>query len=208
MRKHGSGNAGTTNAFRVLGVKLGDGGAGRRRPQRRDPGRARPLVLSDPAGDRPRGLRLCRRPQLLHLPAGQGGQRGGHRSRRRARHDAHPHGHSWSALFVLLLLTTRIVSIASIACTIVFPVMAVVFDQPLAYIVVCCLMSAVVLWAHRGNFRRLWRRQEPRVKFPWNKTTARPAATEWPTWPTPRPVWPVVRWAEGALYWVARRDVA
>ena len=72
-------------------------------------------------------------------------------------------------IFVLLLFTTRIVSIASIVGTIMFPVMAVVFHQPLAYIVGACVMAAVVLWAHRGNFRRLWTRQEPRVRFPWNK---------------------------------------
>jgi hypothetical protein len=36
-------------------------------------------------------------------------------------------------------------------------------------------MAAVVLYAHRGNFGRLWRRQEPRVKFPWNKRRARAA---------------------------------
>lgn len=78
------------------------------------------------------------------------------------------------ALFVILLLTARIVSVASISATIVFPVTAVVLHQPWPYIAVCCLMSLVVLWAHRANFKRLWRRKEPRVVFPWNKRTPKP----------------------------------
>jgi hypothetical protein len=47
--------------------------------------------------------------------------------------------------------------------------MAVVFHQPLPYIVGACVMAAVVLWAHRGNMVRLWHRTESRVTFPWNK---------------------------------------
>jgi glycerol-3-phosphate acyltransferase PlsY len=72
-------------------------------------------------------------------------------------------------LYGLLVVSTRIVSIASIACTIALPIMAAVLKEPLEYVIACCLMSAIVLWAHRGNFRRLWRREERRVTFPWNK---------------------------------------
>ena len=64
-------------------------------------------------------------------------------------------------LFVVLLLTTRIVSVASITSTIALPVGAGllyrygtgVWDTPLAYVVACCLMAAVVLWAHRTTCR-------------------------------------------------------
>ena len=72
-------------------------------------------------------------------------------------------------VYIVLLLSTRVVSVASIACAVLLPVMAVVFREPLPYILVSCLMSALVLWAHRGNMRRLWRRTEPRVTFPWNR---------------------------------------
>jgi glycerol-3-phosphate acyltransferase PlsY len=80
-------------------------------------------------------------------------------------------------VFVVLLVTVRIVSIASIAATVMYPVMAVVFKEPLAYIIGACIMSTVVLWAHRGNFRRIYKGQEPRVKFPWNKRTAEPTTS-------------------------------
>lgn len=169
VREHGSGNAGTTNAFRVLGVKLG----------------VAVLVADVLKGVLPVLLaKYLSTPLVTVLVAfacvighnysiflrGKGGK--GVATGAGAALAMMPVPMAIViALFVALLLTTRIVSIASIVCTIMFPVMAVVFHQPLAYIVGACVMAAVVLWAHRGNFRRLWKRQEPRFKFPWDKRT-------------------------------------
>ena len=170
VRNQGSGNAGTTNAFRVLGVKLGV------------------AVL---VGDVLKGVLPVLLAKYLSTPLvtvlvafacvighnysvflrGKGGK--GVATGAGAALAMMPIPMLIVVVvFLLVLLTTRVVSIASIVCTIMFPVMAVVFHQPLAYIVGACVMAAVVLWAHRGNFRRLWNRQEPRVKFPWNKQAA------------------------------------
>ena len=170
VRKVGSGNAGTTNAFRALGVKLGV------------------AVL---VGDLLKGVvpvviaRLVlheQHPVVIVLVAfacilghnysiflrGKGGK--GVATGAGAALALMPVPMAIVVgIFVFLLLVVRIVSIASIAATIMYPVMAAVFQRPLAYIVGACVMAAVVLWAHRGNFRRLWNRQEPRVKFFWNK---------------------------------------
>jgi acyl phosphate:glycerol-3-phosphate acyltransferase len=170
VRKVGSGNAGTTNAFRALGVKLG---------------------IAVLLGDLLKGVvpvvvaRLVlhdEHPVVSVLVAfacvighnysiflrGKGGK--GVATGAGAALALMPIPMAIVVgIFVFLLLTVRIVSIASIAATIMYPVMAVVFWQPLAYILGACVMATVVLWAHRGNFRRLWKRQEPRVKFPWNK---------------------------------------
>jgi glycerol-3-phosphate acyltransferase PlsY len=170
VREHGSGNAGTTNAFRVLGIKLG----------------IAVLVLDVVKGIVPvvvaRLVLQDEHPAIVVVVAfacilghnysvflrGKGGK--GVATGAGAALAMMPLPMAIVVLgFVALLLTTRIVSLASIVCTILFPVMAVVFHQPLAYIAGACVMSVVVLWAHRGNFRRLWRRQEPRVRFPWNK---------------------------------------
>ncbi len=167
VRKHGSGNAGTTNAFRVLGVKLG----------------VAVLVADLLKGVLPVLLaKYLSTPLVTVLVAfacvaghnyslflrGKGGK--GVATGAGAALAMMPIPMAIVVvLFTLLLVTTRIVSVASIVCTIMFPVMAVVFHQPLAYIVGACVMAVVVLWAHRGNFRRLWKRQEPRVSFPWNK---------------------------------------
>jgi glycerol-3-phosphate acyltransferase PlsY len=170
VRDHGSGNAGTTNAFRVLGMKLG---------------------LAVLVADLLKGVLPVLLAKYLSTPLatvlvafacvaghnyslflrGKGGK--GVATGAGAALAMMPIPMTIVVvLFGLLLATTRIVSVASIVCTIMFPVMAVVFHQPLAYIVGACVMAVVVLWAHRGNFRRLWKHEEPRVTFPWNKKTA------------------------------------
>lgn len=177
LRSHGSGNAGTTNAFRVLGVRLGiavliaDVLKG-----------VVPVLLARLLLDRYTsasdsqvalvtvfvGLACIAGHNYSLFLRGKGGK--GVATGAGAALAMMPIPMAFVVgLFIVLLLTVRIVSVASIACTVAFPVTAVVLDQPIPYIVLCCLMSAVVLWAHRGNFVRLWRRTEPRVSFPWNK---------------------------------------
>lgn len=177
VREHGSGNAGTTNAFRVLGVRLGvvvliaDLLKG-----------AVPVILARVAVAHIGLSHDLAGPLVTVLVAfacvighnysiflrGRGGK--GVATGAGAAIGMMPIPMAvLIAIFVVLLLTTRTVSVASITCTVLLPVMAYLFHQPLPYIVGCCLMSAVVLWAHRGNMVRLWHRTEPRVVFPWNK---------------------------------------
>jgi len=172
VRHRGSGNAGTTNAFRVLGSRLG---------------------LAVLFADLLKGIipvvlaRYLSTPLVTVLVAfacvtghnysvflrGRGGK--GVATGAGAAIGMMPIPMAiLIGLYLLLLFGSRVVSIASITCTILLPVMAVVFRQPLPYVVVCCLMSIVVLWAHRGNFGRLWRHDEPRVVFPWNKRRSDP----------------------------------
>jgi glycerol-3-phosphate acyltransferase PlsY len=168
LRKQGSGNAGTTNAFRVLGVKMGTAVLVADLLKGVIPVVIADLVLGEPTVTVLVALATVAGHNYSIFLRGKGGK--GVATGAGAAIAMMPLvGAVLVGLFLLLLLTTRVVSIASIACTVMLPVMAVVFDEPLAYIIVSCLMSAVVLWAHRGNLRRLWRRQEPRVTFPWNK---------------------------------------
>jgi glycerol-3-phosphate acyltransferase PlsY len=172
VRRHGSGNAGTTNAFRVLGSRLG---------------------LAVLFADLLKGVIPVVLARYLSTPLvtvfvafacvaghnysvflrGRGGK--GVATGAGAAIGMMPIAMAaLVGLYLALVFGTRLVSVASITCTILLPVMAVVFHQPLPYIVVCCLISIVVLWAHRGNFARLWRREERRVVFPWNKRRSQP----------------------------------
>lgn len=172
VRQHGSGNAGTTNAFRVLGPRLG---------------------LAVLFADLLKGIIPVVLARYLSTPlvtvfvafacvAGhnysvflRGGGGKGVATGAGAAMGMMPIPMAiLVGLYLVLFFGTRVVSIASIVCTILLPVMAVAFRQPLPYIVVCCLMSIVVLWAHRGNFVRLWRREERRIIFPWNKRRSDP----------------------------------
>jgi glycerol-3-phosphate acyltransferase PlsY len=172
VRKHGSGNAGTTNAFRVLGPPLGIAVLVCDILKGVIPVLVARLVLGDEE-DAPLvtvfvALACVAGHNYSILLRGRGGK--GVATGAGAALAMMPIAMAFViALFVILLLTTRIVSLASIIATVVFPVTAVVLDQPLEYLAVCCLISVVVLWAHRANFKRLWRRKEPRVVFPWNR---------------------------------------
>jgi glycerol-3-phosphate acyltransferase PlsY len=163
VRQHGSGNAGSTNAFRVLGPRLG----------------LVVLVLL---------ARYLSTPVVTVLVAfacvvghnysvflrGRGGK--GVATGAGAAIGMMPIPMALLiGVYLGLFFGTRVVSIASITCTILLPVAAIAFREPLPYTVGCCLLSLVVLWAHRTNFRRLWAREEPRVTFPWNKRRSDPA---------------------------------
>ena len=167
LRQHGSGNAGTTNAFRVLGPRLGV------------------AVL---VGDILKGVapvlvaRFLTEPVVVVVVAfacvvghnyslflrGHGGK--GVATGAGAALAMMPVvGGYLFVVFAALVLTVRIVSVASITCTILFPILAYLLDQPLPYLVAACLMSALVLWAHRKNVLRLLRRQEPRFTLAWGR---------------------------------------
>ncbi|NLV72832.1 MAG: glycerol-3-phosphate 1-O-acyltransferase PlsY [Actinobacteria bacterium] len=173
IREHGSGNAGTTNAFRLLGTRLGIA-----------------VLLADFL----KGVIPVVVAQFLSTPLvtvivafvcvlghnysiflrGRGGK--GVATGAGAATGMMPIPMViLVVLFAVLSFGTRIISIASITCTILLPIIAFLFHQPLPYIVGCCLMSLVVLWAHRRNIVRLLRREEPRAVFPWNKKPAGPA---------------------------------
>jgi acyl phosphate:glycerol-3-phosphate acyltransferase len=170
VRKVGSGNAGTTNAFRALGVKLGIAVLFLDVLKGVVPVVIARLVLHD---EHPVVIVLAAFVTIIGhnysvFLRGKGGK--GVATGAGAAIALMPIPMAIVVgVFVVLLLTVRVVSVSSIVATIMYPVMAAVFQRPLAYIIGACIMSAVVLYAHRGNARRIWRRQEPRVRFPWNK---------------------------------------
>lgn len=176
VRKHGSGNAGTTNAFRVLGPKLGIA-----------------VLLADVLkGAVPVLIASRLTPPLVTVFValacvvghnysvflrGRGGK--GVATGAGAAIGMMPFPMAiLVVIYVLLLLSTRIVSVASITCTILLPIFAVVFHEPLPYVAVFCVMALLVLWAHRGNAVRLWQGKEPRVNFPWNRQKRPPASSD------------------------------
>jgi glycerol-3-phosphate acyltransferase PlsY len=172
VRHHGSGNAGTTNAFRVLGKRLG----------------VSVFILDILKGVMPVVLaRYLSTPLVTVFVAfacvmghqysiflwGRGGK--GVATGAGCAIGMMPIPMAFLlGLFILLVFTTRIASIASITCTIALPIMAAALHQPLEYVIACCLMSVVVLWAHRANFKRLGRGEEHRFTFPWNKKPSVP----------------------------------
>jgi len=165
LREHGSGNAGTTNAFRVLGVKLGVA-----------------VLLADVA----KGFIPAMAARSLVGPTATV-----------VVGLAAMAGHNWSlflrgkggkgvatgvgvlfalmpvtaavlvAIFVVILLSTSLVSLASLfASSMLIPV-AVATGKPLPYVVFSLLAVSFVVYAHRGNIRRLVTRREPHATLSW-----------------------------------------
>jgi glycerol-3-phosphate acyltransferase PlsY len=167
LRRHGSGNLGTTNAFRILGKPIG----------------AAVLLADLLKGFLPVLLaRLVAGPWVTVLVAlaaiaghnysfllrGKGGKG-----------VATGAGTVLAMLPLLLLIQVSVwgvvflvsgyVSVGSLGATLLLPVLVIATGQPVAYLVFSLAGSLVVLWAHRTNIARLARGTESRVTFPWHR---------------------------------------
>jgi glycerol-3-phosphate acyltransferase PlsY len=166
VREHGSGNFGTTNVFRVLGKKAGvavfilDMLKG-----------YVPAVLGAWLFDPWFAVFIAAAPVIGHVyPVylkGRGGK-----------------GIATGAAVVLalvplifviifstwivLVLVTRYVSVASLAACTLVPVLTFVLGEPLPYKIAGILVAALLWWAHRANLRRLVHGEENRVRLPWS----------------------------------------
>jgi len=174
VRQHGSGNVGTTNVFRVLGKKAG----------------VAVLIADMLKGYIPAALAaalfhpwfavfIAAAPVVGHMYSiflkGRGGK-----------------GIATGAAVVLalvpavfgivlfvwivLVLTTRYVSVASLTAATLVPVLTIALGEPLPYEIAAVLVAMVVWRAHRGNVRRLLAHEEHRVTLPWSQ--ARSGMTE------------------------------
>ncbi len=73
------------------------------------------------------------------------------------------------AIWIAVLLVGRIVSLASLVAATVLAVLVIATGQPLPYGLAAALVAVLVFWAHRGNIARMAAGREPRVTFPWNR---------------------------------------
>ncbi len=166
VRQHGSGNVGTTNVFRVLGKKAGTA----------------VLICDMLKGYVPAviaaaffqpwfAIFIAAAPVVGHMYSiflkGRGGK-----------------GIATGAAVVLalvplvfgiilvvwivLLLATRYVSVASLAASFLVPVLVIAFGEPVPYEIAAVLVAVIVWWAHRGNISRLAHGTENRVRLPWS----------------------------------------
>jgi acyl-phosphate glycerol 3-phosphate acyltransferase len=165
VREHGSGNAGASNAFRVLGTRLG-------------------VVVM--AADILKGFlpvlaaRYLTDPSvtvLVAMAAIAGHNWSVFLKGRGGKGVATAAGAILAMMpvviavlvgtFLVVLAATSIVSLASLTATVLFPVLTITTARPLAYVIFSVMASCVVGYSHRTNIRRLARREEPRVRLPW-----------------------------------------
>ncbi len=178
IREHGSGNVGTTNTFRVLGKKAG----------------VAVLICDMLKGFIPAfiaaqffnpwfAIFIAAAPVVGHMYSiflkGSGGK-----------------GVATGAAVVLalvpvafliilvvwlvLLLTTRYVSVASLVASFLVPVLVILFHDPLPYQIAAVLVAIIVWWAHRGNIRRLLTGKEHRANLFGRTKVGQTRAARWP----------------------------
>jgi glycerol-3-phosphate acyltransferase PlsY len=70
--------------------------------------------------------------------------------------------------WLLLILVTRYVSVASLVSAALVPVLTIAFGEPLPYKIAGVLVAILVWYAHRGNLQRLLAGEENRVRLPWD----------------------------------------
>lgn len=76
-----------------------------------------------------------------------------------------PVGMGALAVFLVLALPSRYVSLGSIAAAASLPVWCLVFGFPLVSVVPVTIAAAIVVWSHRENVRRLVHGEERRFSF-------------------------------------------
>jgi glycerol-3-phosphate acyltransferase PlsY len=170
IRRHGSGNVGTTNAFRVLGKKAGVAVLICDMLKGYVPALAASLLFGPWAT-----IFIASAPVAGHMYSiflrGSGGK--GIATGSAVALALAPQIYIVVlAIWVAVLLVTRIVSLASLTAATLLAVLTIVEHEPLPYQVAVVIVLVLVVWAHRSNILRLAQRREPRVTFPWNKPPA------------------------------------
>ena len=170
VRKHGSGNVGTTNVFRVLGKRAG----------------VAVLICDMLKGFVPAFIAtqlfhpwfvifIAAAPVVGHMYSiflkGSGGK--GVATGAAVVLALVPEAFlPCMAVWVLLVVLTRYVSISSLTASFLVPVLVITFNDPLPYRIAAVLVAVIVWWAHRGNISRLLHGTEHRVTLPWSGKAA------------------------------------
>ncbi len=165
VRQHGSGNVGTTNVFRVLGKKAGVAVLVCDMLKGYVPA-AVAAALFDPWF----AIFIAAAPVVGHIYSiflkGKGGK--GIATGAAVVLALVPLVFAIIlAVWIVLVITTRYVSVASLTASFLVPVLAFALDEPAPYKIAGVLVAVIVWWAHRGNIRRLLAGEEHRVKLPW-----------------------------------------
>ena len=166
IRERGSGNVGTTNAFRVLGKKAGIAVLACDMLKGYVPALIASLLFGPWAT-----IFIASAPVAGHMYSvflrGSGGK--GIATGSAVALALVPAIYVVAlGTWIAVLLLGRMVSLASLSAALMLAVLVVLTDQPLPYVIAALLVLVLVTIAHRGNIGRIFRHREPRVTFPWN----------------------------------------
>ena len=70
-------------------------------------------------------------------------------------------------VWCIVFIATGYVSLASILCSLSFPISVFIFTKSRVLLVFSALIAAVAIFRHKHNISRLLEKKEHRVNFPW-----------------------------------------
>lgn len=167
LRAHGSGNVGTTNAFRVLGTKAGIAVLVCDMLKGYVPALLATMVFGPwPA------IFIASAPVAGHMYSvflrGSGGK--GVATGSAVVLALAPKIYVTILLvWIAVVLVGRMVSLASLAATATLAVLVVLTGQPLPYVIAAGIVLVLIIYAHRANIDRMVHHREPRVSLPWER---------------------------------------
>lgn len=161
IRKHGSGNAGSTNVLRVLGVKaaivvfIGDALKGV----------AAILIgryLAGSYGELLAGIFVVVGHNWPILLGGKGGK--GIATTIGIMIPIDPLMVLAIVIIgIIIIIVTRYVSLASISGVVIFPIAMIITHKPFEYIIFSLILSAMAIFKHRSNIGRLVKGKESKI---------------------------------------------
>ncbi len=166
IREHGSGNVGTTNAFRVLGKRAGVAVLACDMLKGYVPALLASLLFGPWAT-----IVVASAPVAGHMYSvflkGSGGK--GIATGSAVALALVPAVYVVVLLlWIAVLLLGRMVSLASLSAATALALLVLLTGQPLPYVLAAFLVLALVTVAHRSNIDRILHHREPKVTFPWN----------------------------------------
>ncbi len=161
IRNQGSGNTGATNVYRVLGMKAGLWAFAGDFLK----GLAAALIGRSMMG--PEGAALCGSMAMIGhcypVVLGFKGGKGVATSGGMVIGLSPPIGLILLIIQLVLMKTTRYVSLASVVAAGLFPVMTLLFNMPLAINLYAAFVGLLVIFRHRANIERLIKGEESKI---------------------------------------------
>ncbi len=71
--------------------------------------------------------------------------------------------------FIIIVAITKYVSLGSMVCAIIFPIAALILNEPLPMVLIGIALVTLIIWRHRANIERLIAGNEKKLSFKTSK---------------------------------------
>jgi len=76
---------------------------------------------------------------------------------------------AWAVIWFLVFIATRYVSLSSLAASVLAPLCALLFKEPKESVILITALSILIIYRHRSNIKRLLKGEEPKLSLSGKK---------------------------------------